>query len=59
MNFLNALNPFKKIEAKDMAQQSIAEYKRLLITHQEAAEYSQKMAEYYQGGLDRLAKHVH
>ena len=59
MNFLSNLNPFKKVEAKDMATESIAEYKVLLITHQEAAEYSHKMAEYYRGGIERLAKHIY
>lgn len=56
---LSKLNPFRKPDASVIARRELSEYRRHLITHQEAAEYSHKMAEFYKDGIVRLTEHTY
>lgn len=59
MSFLKFLNPFKQPEAKDIAEKSLLDYQRQLLTHEETAAYSTKMAEFYREGIARLSNSSH
>lgn len=50
------MNFFKKPSSDKIAADNVEEAKRKLIEEQSAAEYHQKMAEYYQGVIARLSK---
>jgi hypothetical protein len=48
-------NPFQKPKANQIIEESLEEYERQLLTHEAAAAYHGKMAEYYREGITRLS----
>lgn len=48
------IKAFSKIQATDLANTTLTQYKSEMIKHQEAAAYSAKMAEFYREGIVRL-----
>jgi len=52
--FKAIIKAFSKIEAKDLANTTLTEYRSQMIKHMEAAAYSAKMAEFYREGITRL-----
>jgi hypothetical protein len=51
-------NPFRKPTAKEIAARDLEDARRHLLLEQASAEYHAKMAEYYRGVEERLARYL-
>lgn len=55
---LKLFDLFRTPSAKELAQRQLQEVERLLLDTHSQAEHAQKMAEYYQGVVNRLTAYV-
>ena len=51
-------NPFSKPTTKEIAARALEDARRQLLAEQSAAEYHNKMAEYYRGVAQRLDRYL-
>ena len=51
---MNFFNVFKKPLAQEIVTNDFAAHQKLLLEHEHAAAYHQKMVEYYRASLKRL-----
>jgi hypothetical protein len=55
---MNKLNPFRKLTARELAARDLEEARCALLREQAAAEYHDRMAEYYKGVVARLSTYL-
>lgn len=54
ITLLEAINPFRKTTAAQLAKTTLEDYERNLIVSESAAAYNRKMTEFYREGISRL-----